>query len=165
MSSNIGKLVSEFTLGAASSEPVLEIANKPTIMDEHKVRFIIKMIIDECKELAATVAPADMTPHEYMLAVLDETTDPRTTVHVDDEDVAPAAKIAEQVDALADIIYYIGDCASKHKLPLDAVLDEVHKANMMKGQPNGFKKRADGKIIKPEGWEEPNIEKIVERYL
>ena len=43
-------------------------------------------------------------------------------------------------------------------IPLGAVFDEVHAANMRKVGPDGtVTRRPDGKVIKPEGWKGPVV--------
>lgn len=65
-------------------------------------------------------------------------------------------------DALADLVYVIYGTALEYGIPLDAVLEEVHRSNMAKLGPDGKPiLRADGKILKPEGWQPPNIEAIL----
>jgi hypothetical protein len=63
--------------------------------------------------------------------------------------------IAEQADALVDIYYYSLNCASKKGVNLSSIFGIVHAANMAKRDPatGQFLRRADGKIIKPEGWQ------------
>lgn len=65
-------------------------------------------------------------------------------------------------DALADIIYIACGTAVSYGIPLDKVFEEVHRSNMAKlvnGKPIY---REDGKVLKPEGWTPPQIEKIIE---
>jgi predicted HAD superfamily Cof-like phosphohydrolase len=68
--------------------------------------------------------------------------------------------LAEVADGIADTIYVLCQLARALDVPLDKVWDAVQAANMRKIQigPDGkIKKRADGKILKPEGWTPPNI--------
>jgi len=67
--------------------------------------------------------------------------------------------IAEQGDAFVDIWYYSLNCMAKKGVNLSRIFDLVHNANMNKRDPNTgrFEKRADGKIIKPKGWQPPNV--------
>jgi len=62
-------------------------------------------------------------------------------------------------DALADLIYVAVGTALEYGIPLEHVWDEVQRSNMAKVDPATGKvhKRADGKILKPEGWIGPNI--------
>jgi len=67
---------------------------------------------------------------------------------------------AAQADALVDVYYYSQNAACKKGLNISAVFDIVHGANMAKRDPatGEFIKRADGKIIKPAGWQSPDVE-------
>jgi predicted HAD superfamily Cof-like phosphohydrolase len=66
-------------------------------------------------------------------------------------------------DALADIVYIACGTAVSYGIPLDKVFEEVHRSNMAKlvnGQPIY---RADGKVLKPEGWTAPDVKGILEK--
>ena len=63
--------------------------------------------------------------------------------------------IAEQADALVDAIYYICDFAATHGINLDPLFEIVHDANMQKIVNGKVIRREDGKILKPEGWQDP----------
>jgi len=67
----------------------------------------------------------------------------------------------EVADALADIIYIVCGTAVSYGIPLDDIFEEVHASNMAKLVDGKVLRRADGKIQKPEGWEPPNIERIL----
>jgi len=62
---------------------------------------------------------------------------------------------------LADIIYIVCGTAASYGIPLDRVFDEVHKSNMAKLVDGKPVRRADGKILKPDGWKPPNIKSIL----
>lgn len=65
-------------------------------------------------------------------------------------------------DALADIMYVVSGMALVYGIDLDAVFEEVHRSNMNKLGPDGKPiYRDDGKVTKPEGWEPPNIAKVL----
>lgn len=83
-------------------------------------------------------------------------------------------------DALADIVYIAYGTAAVYGIDLDAVLGEVHRSNMEKlpscdwchgsrsdcspcgGTGKGSPVyRADGKVLKPEGWRPPDIGKVL----
>jgi predicted HAD superfamily Cof-like phosphohydrolase len=70
--------------------------------------------------------------------------------------------LVEIADALADIIYIACGTAVSYGIPLDRIFDEVHSSNMAKLVDGKVIRREDGKIQKPEGWQPPNIEKIIE---
>jgi predicted HAD superfamily Cof-like phosphohydrolase len=71
------------------------------------------------------------------------------------QELREATDLAEQADALVDAIYYICDTAVRHGMNLDRVFDVVHGANMQKVVDGRVIRRDDGKILKPEGWQDP----------
>jgi len=86
---------------------------------------------------------------------------------VDDEmaELSAAKTVPEQADALVDAIYYICDCAARHGMNLDPIFEIVHTANMSKVVDGKVLRRDDGKILKPEGWQDPwpNVEEEIAR--
>ena len=62
---------------------------------------------------------------------------------------------------LADIIYIVCGTAASYGIPLDRVFDEVHKSNMAKLVDGKPVRRADGKILKPDGWKPPDIKSVL----
>lgn len=65
-------------------------------------------------------------------------------------------------DALGDIAVIIFGTAAAYGIPLPEVFDEIHRSNMAKVSEHGSViRREDGKILKPEGWTPPNIEKVL----
>jgi len=71
--------------------------------------------------------------------------------------------IVEIADALADIIYIACGTAVSYGIPLDKIFDEVHRSNMAKLVDGKPIYREDGKVMKPEGWTPPDIERILEQ--
>lgn len=70
-------------------------------------------------------------------------------------------------DDIADSVYVLCGLANCLSIPLEQIFYAVHNANMKKRsqQPNGdytILKRADGKILKPEGWKAADIEGIMQ---
>lgn len=74
-----------------------------------------------------------------------------------------ADDMTEVADALADMIYVIIGTALSYGIPIDAVFNEVHRSNMTKCVNGKVQRRADGKILKPDTFEPPNISAILER--
>jgi len=69
----------------------------------------------------------------------------------------------EQLDACMDMIWVIlGYCHTK-KFDIRGAWNEVLRSNMSKIDPKTGKVtlREDGKILKPEGWEPPDLSKYV----
>lgn len=64
--------------------------------------------------------------------------------------------------AFAEIV--VRGVAAVYNIPLDEVFAEVHRSNMTKVWPDGkVRKDAGGKIIKPEGYERPDVAGILAR--
>lgn len=78
------------------------------------------------------------------------------------QEFVQAKSSAEQADAMIDIIYYIMDSAIRHGINLDSVFAVVHLANMTKVIDGQVTLREDGKVEKPEGFEPPNIDRVIE---
>jgi predicted HAD superfamily Cof-like phosphohydrolase len=71
---------------------------------------------------------------------------------MDDQDMVAIA------DGLADLLYVVYGCAIAYGIDMEPVFAEVHRANMRKV---GGSHRADGKQLKPEGWQGPDIQGIL----
>lgn len=78
--------------------------------------------------------------------------------------------LAEVADGIADTVYVLCQLSRALGIDLDAVFAEVQRSNMLKvvfakeEQPDGsylsiptVRRREDGKVLKPEGWEPPRI--------
>lgn len=77
-------------------------------------------------------------------------------------DGEPRTQLALIADGLVDLIYVCVGTALEFGIPLDRAWNEVQRANMAKVGPDGkVLRREDGKILKPEGWQPPDIEKAV----
>jgi predicted HAD superfamily Cof-like phosphohydrolase len=73
----------------------------------------------------------------------------------------------EQLDACMDMIWVIlGFCHMKG-YDVQKAWDEVLRSNMAKVDPTTGKviRRADGKILKPEGWKPPDLSKFTRKNL
>jgi len=68
--------------------------------------------------------------------------------------------MTDTVDGLCDLIYVCLGTAVAFGIDLDEFWDAVHASNMAK---EGGATRADGKLLKPEGWQPPDIAGILER--
>mgnify|MGYP003624563720 FL=1 len=69
----------------------------------------------------------------------------------------------EQLDACMDMIWVILGYAHMKGYDIAGAWDEVVKTNMAKVDPETGKvrRREDGKILKPEGWQSPDMTKYV----
>lgn len=158
MTSN-SKKVREFSKTVAVSLGK-EITTKANVISKEQVKFLIKMIMDECVELLAAsgVEVDDRKPviEGLLLTSVDKREDlecPTTELDA----------IKEQADAIVDIEYYMKDVAARNGINTDAIFDIVHTANMNKRQLDGtFIMRSDGKVVKPDNWVSPETEKLIE---
>lgn len=65
-------------------------------------------------------------------------------------------------DALGDIVYVAYGAALTYGIDLDAVLREVHRANMSKLGPDGEPLlREDGKVLKPPSYVAPDVRRVL----
>ncbi len=71
-----------------------------------------------------------------------------------------AGDMVEIVDALCDLLYVTYGAAVTLGVDLEPHFAEVHRSNMAK---RGGPKRADGKQLKPEGWQPPRLAEILAR--
>ena len=69
------------------------------------------------------------------------------------------ANLENIADGAADsIVVILGTCVS-YGINLRPIWQEVHQSNMAK---KGGEKRADGKSLKPEGWQPPRIKELLD---
>jgi len=66
--------------------------------------------------------------------------------------------LVEAIDGMCDLLYVVHGTALEFGIDLDPFFAEVHRSNMKK---EGGPSRADGKILKPEGWKPPRISDIL----
>jgi len=62
---------------------------------------------------------------------------------------------------LADVVYVAYGSAHSLGIPLDAVIAEVHAANMRKFPDGKPVLRDDGKVLKPEGWRPADVARVL----
>jgi predicted HAD superfamily Cof-like phosphohydrolase len=73
-----------------------------------------------------------------------------------------AGDVPEMIDALCDLLFVTYGAAVELGVDLEPFFAAVHRANMAKA---GGHRRADGKWIKPAGWQPPDIAGLLrERY-
>lgn len=74
------------------------------------------------------------------------------------EAVTPA-DLAPLAHELADLLYVTYGALDALGIDADAVFAEVHRANMAKA---GGPRRADGKLLKPGGWQPADVRGVIE---
>lgn len=67
--------------------------------------------------------------------------------------------LVEIADGIADSIVVLLGTAVTYGIDIRPIWDEVHRTNMAK---KGGPVREDGKKLKPEGWQPPDIKKILD---
>lgn len=76
-------------------------------------------------------------------------------------DAATEEDIADIAKELADLVYVVYGTALAYGIPLDKVIEEVHRSNMTKVVDGSVIRREDGKILKPETYEPADIESVL----
>jgi predicted HAD superfamily Cof-like phosphohydrolase len=68
------------------------------------------------------------------------------------------------LDALADIGYILAGTIINHGMQhiYDDAFNEVHRSNMAKLVDGKAIRREDGKVLKPEGWQPPQLAQFLE---
>jgi predicted HAD superfamily Cof-like phosphohydrolase len=61
-------------------------------------------------------------------------------------------------DGLADLLYVVYGTAVSYGIDIRPIFEEVHRTNMAKA---GGPTRDDGKVLKPDGWQPPNLQPIL----
>lgn len=81
---------------------------------------------------------------------------------IETSDALQRGDLAAIADGLADTIYVCISAALELGIPIGRVWKEVHRTNMLKV---GGATREDGKILKPDGWEPPDIGSILDAAM
>jgi len=141
--------VRDFTIQAGQN-----VTDVPTALTKDEVRFLLRMCLSELQELALSVTDS-VDESVQLLHECMNTIDKSAHKKLESEDEI----IAAQADAVVDAWYYSCNAFAKKSVDVSQVFKIVHDANMAKRDPTTkkFIKRDDGKIIKPEGWKEPDI--------
>lgn len=130
-------LLREFQAAFGEENP-----GKPTPCDKAGIALRRKLISEEAREV------------DEALGYLAATKSVIDAGYIPDPDAAIAEELAAVGSELADLVYVAYGTADKLGIDLDAVLALVHAANMKK---LGGPRRADGKFLKPEGWQPADI--------
>lgn len=78
------------------------------------------------------------------------------------KDAVVRQDVVAVADALGDIVYVAYGAALTYGIDLDAVLREVHRANMSKLGPDGEPVlREDGKVLKPPSYVAPDVRRVL----
>lgn len=72
------------------------------------------------------------------------------------------AQLSALAHELADLLYVVYGTFDQLGIDADAVFAEIHRANLAKA---GGPVRADGKLLKPEGWQPADVAGVLARQL
>lgn len=79
-------------------------------------------------------------------------------------EVSVAGPLDRLAHELADVVYVAYGTALVHGIDLDAVIAEIHRANMTKIGPDGnVSRRPDGKVLKGDHYRAPDVSAILRR--
>ncbi|MER5205059.1 MazG nucleotide pyrophosphohydrolase domain-containing protein [Streptomyces sp. NPDC002825] len=104
-------------------------------------------------------APANVTPElaRHRQVLLEEEV-------AELAEATQAGRLADIAHELADVVYVAYGTAAVHGIDLDAVLAEVHRANMSKLGPDGRPSyREDGKVLKGPSYRPPQVADVLRR--
>ena len=79
-------------------------------------------------------------------------------------EAALSGDLVEVLDALADIGYILAGTIINHGMQniYDDAFEEVHRSNMAKLVDAKVLRRDDGKVMKPEGWQPPQLAQFLQ---
>lgn len=145
------------------------IPTRPVEMNAVQVAFISKMVMSELTELvAATIGTATSLTElrgfmqKCLNGALDEFENKTRPIPAE----RLSARIAEQADALVDILYYVENAAAKSGVDLDPIFHAVHVANESKKFEDGkYHHNKEGKVIKPINWQAPDVETLIKDQM
>ncbi len=139
-------LVREFhvAMGAPVRSPA-----EMAMLDIDRKRLRLRLILEEVCELAVALGSDGLVVME-----IDHAHDV-----VSRDTFSRPASLVDATDALGDIRYVTDGAAVEMGIPLDEATEEIHRSNMTK---RGGKVREDGKIMKPDSYQPPNLARVLE---
>lgn len=137
------------------------VGEQPGLRDE---ALAAKLIMEEAVETCAALGF-----HAYAWMDLRKPTDPDDTRQTSKDTLGQfvtfrknydQANLIDAIDGICDLLYVTLGAAVRLGIDIEPFFAEVQQANMAKV---GGDTRPDGKILKPEGWQPPDIEGVLER--
>jgi predicted HAD superfamily Cof-like phosphohydrolase len=144
-------------LTTAGDQLPTEVVQNISGLPHQLIRRLLGLVLEEAMELADEhIAELDLlpfteddTPQQVVEKISKEGP---LKQHIDVEKVA---------DALTDINFVVLNMALHYGIPMERVWDEVQAANMRKFSDGVLRRPDDGKILKPEGWVGPDINRAL----
>ena len=161
--------VAEFTqlrLNAGKTkDEFVPLPTKPQALTKLEVKKFIGLCASELVELARTVTDSNKDALEFVKECIGMDPSTHEPEFKDEVDV-----IAEQGDAIVDMLIYSMDLSSGKGINLDKLFKEVHRANMSKTFPDGtfhLQELEPGifKVQKPPNFKPPDVRSVVEKMM
>lgn len=143
-------MVKEFH--AAIGHPIGE---KPERIPDGLLELRIRLIVGEVTEMICAMIGRTDLESEAKEEMLD------VALHLFDMRSNDGPDLVGVADGACDSHVVISGTSIVFGIPEDEVYEEVHRTNMAKV---GGPVRADGKQLKPEGWQPPDIKAILDRH-
>jgi predicted HAD superfamily Cof-like phosphohydrolase len=159
MSKTNAEDVKEFTEGYTN----IKCPDKPIAMTKDEVLWLIRMVMSEMDELAATVTENDEECTQFMQEALNTIDKCHNYNYQNNVEL-----IGAQADSMVDAWYYMLNISAKHGMNLSKLFGVIHHANMSKRDPSTgqfIRRESDGKVIKPDGWQPPNIDAEIQKQM
>lgn len=121
-----------------------------------KVFTDVSVFLHACgQQYPNTPIPQNDLSKLYLNLIIEEYNEFRDAIAAQDD--------AEQLDACFDMIWVIVGYMKARGWDCEQAWDEGAKSNLSKidSQTGFVKRREDGKILKPDGWQPPNFKKFV----
>jgi predicted HAD superfamily Cof-like phosphohydrolase len=126
------------------------IITTPQVPPEDRVKLRLKMLIEEAYECIESCYGKDDLPYLHHM---------KRSVQLFIDNRETSVNLPELADGLGDLDVIVEGTRLEFGIEGEPIAEAIHAANMAKVGPHGeVVKRADGKILKPEGWKPPDIE-------
>jgi predicted HAD superfamily Cof-like phosphohydrolase len=141
--STLSRQVAEFH--KAVGQPILD---KPQVPSEERIRLRLRLITEEFFELLDAAGLPLLVSKAFVMSVINAETfrngENQSTV-----------SMVDLADAVADLDYVVEGTRLEFGINGAPIADEVHRSNMLKAS---GPVRADGKRLKPPGFQPPDVE-------
>jgi predicted HAD superfamily Cof-like phosphohydrolase len=125
-----------------------DVADEPTMLTPQQARLRLALMIEEVGEYAAAMGSDGLTVSRL-----------RNTIGwLQDDAFNGPTDLVAAADGLGDIRYVVDGTAVAMGIPIEAVVEEIHRSNMTKTP--GLT-RADGKVLKGPAYQPPRIAEIL----
>lgn len=120
--------------------------------DDAQTTLYLRLTCEEFGEALCAANPSKTEQIEALLELLTPLAE-----------VAPDCDRVKLFDGLIDTVVTTVGAGVSARFPMTAGWDEVYRTNIAKIDPETgcVTRRADGKVLKPEGWQEPNLRRVL----